>query len=140
MGNKSSIQKYLAVTGTVLVWLPLLAPVLFSVLGLITRGEFHLDFLMPAELFPLVLVGGVLLIAVLMWRRMRGSLIGWSFGIAILALVGGQVLALVTGLASSAVQGGWELAVVIASLVIYTLAVIALGVGGIRLARSLYQS
>lgn len=140
MESKPVIQKFLAVTGTVLVWVPVLAPILFSVLGLITSGEFHLDVLMPAEFSPLVLVGGAMLIAVLKWGRLRAPLIPWSLGIAILALVGGQVLVVVTGLASGAVKGGWAMAVVIASLVVYILAVIALGVGGIRLARSLYPS
>ena len=57
----------LAVAGTVLVWIPLLAPVFFSVMFLIRSGMFRMDYLMPAELFLVALIGGALLI----WAALR---------------------------------------------------------------------
>ena len=53
---------------------------------------------------------------------------------AILALVGMQGLAVVTGLAHGETQpGGWEWALVVGALVIYILALAGLGTGGIAL-------
>jgi hypothetical protein len=55
MEKKSAFTKLLAVGGTVLVWLPLLAPVVFSLLA---RRLFQFDYLMPVELFPIAFLGG----------------------------------------------------------------------------------
>ncbi len=57
MEKHSLLTRILAIAGTVLVGLPILAPVLFSIVALAAEGRFHLDYLMPAELFPAVLLG-----------------------------------------------------------------------------------
>jgi hypothetical protein len=49
MENKNILTKILAIMGTVLVWLPIAAPVFFSVALLFTRPFFRLDYLMPAH-------------------------------------------------------------------------------------------
>ena len=55
-------------------------------------------------------------------------------------LVGGQALAVVTGLASGAIEpAGWPWALVIASLVAYTLTLAAIGVAGALLLRDLFR-
>ena len=140
MKKKNVLTKILAIVGTALVWLPILAPIGLSVIVIISEHIFRLDYLMPAELFPVVLVGGGLLIWAALWARSRRGLIGWSLGSAIVLLVGGQALAVATGLASGETQptGGWW-ALVLASLVIYLLAVVLTGVGGILLLRNLYK-
>jgi hypothetical protein len=137
---KNILTKILAVAGTVLVWFPLLAPVLLSMILLITEGVFRFDFLMPAELFPMALVGGGLLVWAAQRARAQRKLIVWGFGLAVVMLVGGQALAIVTGLASGEIEpaGVWWL-LVIASLVIYCLALVASGVGGILLLRDLFK-
>jgi hypothetical protein len=49
-------------------------------------------------------------------------------------LAGGQALAVVTGLASGETEpGGWQWVLVLASLAIYSLALVAVGLGGILL-------
>jgi hypothetical protein len=140
MRKQGALIKILATVGTVLVWLPILAPILFSGVTLAQRHVFRFDYLMPAELFPMVLVGGGLLLWAALWARSRRGWIGWGLGIAVGFLVGGQVLAVVTGLASGETEpaGVW-FAVVLASLAIYSLAVIAMGVGGVLLLRDLFQ-
>ena len=55
MKNRDVLTRSLAVVGTVLVWIPILAPILFSVVFLITAKALRFDYLMPAELFLLVL-------------------------------------------------------------------------------------
>ena len=140
MDKNGLLTKALAIIGTVLVWLPLLAPLFFGLFFWRTDGIFRFDYLMPAELSLLVLAGGGLLI----WAAFRAhahlALIAWSLGIAAAALVSSQLLAVVTGLASGETAvGGWQWALVLALLIIYTAAVAAIGVGGVLLLRDLFK-
>ena len=140
MGKRGALTKILAVTGTVLVWLPILAPVLLSLALLISKHIFRFDYLMPAELFPVALAGGGLLIWAALRAHSRQRLIGWGLGIAAGLLVGGQVLAVVTGLASGETEpAGWRWMLVLASLVFYSLALVAMGAGGVLLLRDLFK-
>jgi len=140
MQNKNLLTKILAIAGTVLVWFPILVPVLFALERLVRAHRFMLDYLIPAELFPLVLVGGLLLLwAALRMRAYRG-LVAWALGAAVVLLVAGQGLAVLTGLASGETEPtGWPWALVFGSIVGYILAVIVLGVGGILLLRRLFK-
>ena len=140
METRGILIKILAVAGTILVWLPILAPVLFAALRLIESSRLQFDYLMPAELFPLALAGGLLLVWAAWRRRSRRGLIGWSFVMAIVLLVGGMVLAAVTGLASGEreASGPW-LALVLAPLIGYSLALAATGVGGYLLLLDLFR-
>ena len=140
MEKKGVLTKILAIVGTVLVWFPILAPVLLSVAVIIKERMFRFDYLMPAELFPAALVGGGLLIWAALRVRSRRRLIGWGLGIAVGLLVGGQVLAVVTGLASGETEpAGWWWALVLASLVVYSLALVVIGVGGVLLLSDLFN-
>jgi len=139
MQTKNTLTKVLAISGTVLVWLTLLSPFLLWVAFSAWRGSFstrYFDYLLPAELFLVVLVGGLLLVwAALRARRYR-LLIGCSLGLAVLALVGGQGLAVLTGLATGEIgQDSWQWGLVVATLGVYWLALVGLGVGGGLLGR-----
>jgi hypothetical protein len=141
MEKKGVLTKTLAIVGTVLVWFPILAPILLSVLVLIIERMFRFDYLMPAELFPAALVGGGLLLWAALRARSRRRLIGWGLGIAVGLLVGGQALAVATGLASGENEpAGWWFALVLASIVAYSLALVAMGVGGALLLRDLFKA
>lgn len=141
MKNNSLLSRILAILGTMLVLFPLLAPVVLSVARLIEARRFMFDYLMPAEFFPLVLIGGfLLLLAAIRLRKYRG-VIGWGLGAAVGLLAGSQALAVATGLASGrTTPGGWQWALVLAGLAGYTLAVIVLGVGGLLLLRDLFKA
>ncbi len=139
MGKNDALTKILAIVGTGLVWLPILAPILFSLIRFMEMGGFMFDYLMPAEGFPLVLVGGGLLIWAAIRAKSHVRWMAWMLGIAVVLLIGGQALAVVTGLASGEIEPtGWQWFLVLATLAGYTFAVIGMGIGGIRLINYLF--
>lgn len=140
MAKKGILTQILAVLGTVLVWFPILAPVLLSVPGMARGRTFHFDWLMPAELFPFALAGLVLLLWAALRARSQVKLIAWGIGITALSLLGGQALASLTGLASGETEpAGWPWAMVLGSIALYALALMVIGVGGILLLRDLFR-
>lgn len=139
MDTNKNLIKGIVVIGTVLVWLPLLLPLFFGLASLVVTGKFRLDYLMPMELFLLVLVGGLLLVWAAWNERAHLTLVGWSLGTAVVMLFGSQGTAVITGLASGATPvGGWQWLLVMTMLVIYILAVAGLGLGGLWLIRDLF--
>jgi hypothetical protein len=140
MGKRGVLTKILAIVGTVLVWLPVLAPFLFSVFHLVRTGRFLLDYLMPAELFPVVLVGGGLLLWAALRARLHRALIAGGLGAAVAFLVAGQALAVATGLASGEMEpAGFWWALVVATLALYIAGIVAVGVGAVLLVRDLFK-
>jgi len=91
-------------------------------------------------LFPFALAGAILLLWAGLRARSHWKLIAWGLGIAVGLLVGSQALAVVTGLASGATEpvGVWWI-LVLASLAIFTLGLVTIGVGGILLLRDLFK-
>jgi hypothetical protein len=139
--RKDRFTKILTFSGTFLVILPILAPVVFALLFFLRSGRFHFDYLMPAELFPMVLVGGILLIWAALRARSHLKLIGWSFGLMFAFLFGGQLIAVVSGLASgrTEITSPWW-AVVLAALGGYCFLVLLMAIGGILILRELFQN
>ena len=138
MAKKDLFTKMLAITGLVLVWLTILAPVVFAIISLVGGGYFHFDYLMPAELFIAVLAGGFLLLWSALRARIYVKWISWALILAVLMLVGGQTLAVVTGLASGKPSGDGWFPVVLGMIVLYDLLLVALGVGGWYLMADLF--
>ena len=141
MEKRGILTKILAIVGTVLVWFPILTPVLFSMVAILTERMFRFDYLIPAELFPFAFAGGLLLLWAALWRHSRRRLIGWSLGLAIGLPIVGSVLANVTGLATGEIEPvGMPWALVLASIAGYSLALVAMGVGGVLLLRDLFKT
>lgn len=141
MKKKDVFTKILAIVGTALVWLPILTPVLFSVVFIIQERMFRFDYLMPAELFPVALIGGCLLFWAALRAHLRHKLIGWGLAIAAGLLVGGQGLAVITGLASGEVEPTTLLlTLVLAPIIVYSLTLVVIGVGGALLLRDLFKT
>ena len=140
MFTKGILTKILAISGIILVWFPLLAPILFSALRLARGGDFRFDYLMPAELFPAALLGGGLLLWAALRARSYRKIIGWGVGIAVVTLVGSQGLAVVSGLASGEIGRDtiWWI-IVLTLLAVYVLALLGMGIGGIFLLRGLFR-
>ncbi len=139
MSNKGNLTKSLSIVGTALAWFPIVAPLLSSAGAFMGERVFRLDYLMPAELFPATLVGGALLLWAAARAQSNSRLIGWALAVAAAMLFGGQGFAMVTGIASGqAGPADWLLAILVGTLVIYTAAVVAMGVGGVLLLRELF--
>jgi len=132
MEKKDSLSKILAVVGTVLVWFPILAPLILGFISLGMDGVFRFDYLMPAELGILVFVGGATLIWGAMRTGYRRGIIFWGFGLA----TGSIAVLMVLG---DVVPGSLEWAIAIGLLVTYALAIMVMGVGGILLWRDLFK-
>ena len=140
MGNKGIFTKLLVIVGSVLIWFPLLAPILLLLAGLITEGVFRFDYLIPAELFPFTLLGGLMLLWAAARAKVHLKLIAWGLGAAVVLLGLSQVLAVVTGLANGTVgPGGWEWALTLVGLIGFIGALVVVGVGGALLLRDVFK-
>jgi len=141
MENKGVFTKILAVAGTIFVWFPIFSPILLTTIFFIQEHIFRFDYLMPAELGLFAFGGGILLLIAAFQMRSHAKLIGWGLGTALVTIVGGQALAVITGLADGSTEvGGWQWMLVLGSLVVYTLSVVSVGLGGILVLRDLFKS
>lgn len=141
MKSGNVFTKVLAIAGTIFVGLPLLAPIIFSLIRLISGGHFLFDYLIPAELAFLVAIGAGLLIWAAIRAHSRLKLILWIVGLALLFLLGSQGLAVVTGLADGTIteSSSWFI-VVNTIMILYDVMVVLLTVEGILLCMDLFKS
>ncbi len=140
MAKSGWLTRFLALVGTVLVWLPIVMTFALSAGGSLRAGDLHFDYLMPAELFPAALAGGGLLLWASLRAHAHRRLIGGCLGLMVVFLVGGQALAVATGLASGEIgPTGWQWLLVAGSLAGYVAAVIVLGVGGVLLVLEVFR-
>lgn len=134
------LTRILALAGTALAWFPILVTVLFAVIGSIAARKFRLDYLMPAELFPVAFAGGALLLGAALRMRRERRLIAGALAAMFVLLAGGQLLAVVTGLAAGEREpAGLLFGLVLAMIVGYALADIVLATGGLLLVRWLFR-
>ena len=136
--KKILFTKNLALFGTLLVWIPILLPIVISLISVISGKSFNFDFLMPAELFLVILPGAVLLIVTSFLVKSNRTPILISSGIALLSLIAGPLIAVMTGLASGETEPtGSAYLIVTAIIGVYNFSVIALGISGISLVRKI---
>lgn len=126
-----------AVTGTVLLWIPIGLMIVTAFIGTLSAGRLLMDYFMPAELFFLVLAGWILLlIGSLVTQRMR-ILVAALGGAAFVLLFASQLTAVLSGLASGAIPAeGFIWYLVLGMLILYDVLAIVLGVAGIRLSHA----
>lgn len=139
MNKKKLAAGILAIIGTILVWFPILFTLVTGIIGSIQMKALRVDYLMPAEFFPFVGAGSILLIIAALLARSWRKYIIWCFVAMILVLVGGQAIAYFSGLATGEIepQGFWWI-LVLSTIGLYTLGIIAMGVGGILLIKSCF--
>lgn len=140
MQKKNVLTKVLAIAGTILVWFPILAPILLAIGFLIAEGRFLFDYLMPMELFMFAIVGSGLLLWATLRAHSRVKLVAWGIGIAACMFIGIQWFAEVTGMASGETEPvAWMWRIVITSLVVFVLSIILVGTGGALLLKDLFK-
>lgn len=123
-----------AVTGSVLLWVPIGLMVVTAFIGSVLEGRLLMDYFMPAELFFLVLAGWILLIiGSVLAQNMRVPVVIIG-AVALVMLFGAQMIAVVSGLSSGIISAeGFIWYLVLGMLILYDLLVIVLGILGIRL-------
>lgn len=132
MQKKDILSKTLTIGGTILVWLPILAPFILGLIVLVVDGNFLFDYLMPGELYMVVFTGCILLIWAALRTRSRQKSIFWGSGLAGALIVGLMIAGDVT-------PGTSEYVIVMSLLVLYWLAIILAGTGGILLWKDLFR-
>jgi hypothetical protein len=138
--QKNPLTKIFAVSGAILLWAPILFMFLTAIVGSIMSGTLLFDYLMLAELFPLVALGLVLLVLASLLARTYRHRFGWGAVAALLALTGGQLFASASGLASGEAEPfGAVFAVVISSIIVYNVIIVALAVLAVFLVKRLFQ-
>ncbi len=138
--QKSALTKIFAISGAVLLWAPILFMFVTAIVGSIAGKTLLFDYLMLAELFPLIALGLVLLVLASLLARQFRKWFGWGGVAALVALTGAQLFASASGLASGAIEPtGAAFAVVISAIVVYNVIIVALAVLAIVLIRRLFQ-
>ena len=130
MNKRDALSKILTTVGILMVWVPILAPVFLGFISLGTNGIYRFDYLMPAELGLVIFIGGVMLFWVAIRAKSQRGIIAWGLGIAI-----GAITLLNTF--GDVEPGSLRWAIVVGLLIIYSLAIVVLGVGGVLLWRNL---
>ena len=138
--QRSVLTKIFTISGTLMLWAPILFMFVTAIVGSIMRKALLFDYLMLAEMFPIVALGLVLLVLASLLSGTFRKWFGWGGVAALVTLSCGQIFASVSGLASGALaENGAAFAVVIASIVIYNIIVVALAILGILLIRRLFR-
>lgn len=128
------------IIGMILVWFPILATLITGVFSSIRSGRVLFDYLMPAELFPFVLAGGILVFIAALLAKNSQFTIGLLLGLMVLFFFGIQILAQVTGLASGErAVGDWATIIVTGILALYDICLLLLGLFSIFLLRDLFK-
>ena len=138
--QKAALTKVFAVSGTVVLWALILFLFVTAIIGSIAGKALLFDYLMLAELFPIVALGLILLVLSSLLSRTFRKWFGWGSVAALLALTSAQILATASGLASGALaESGGVFVTVIAAIVIYNIIIGALAILAILLLRRLFQ-
>ena len=125
--QKRALTKVFAVSGTVVLWAPILFLFVTAIVGSIEGKALLFDYLMLAELFPIVALGLILLVFASLLSGLYRKWFGWGSVAALLSLTAAQIVSTASGLASGALaESGGVLATVIAAIVVSRSAAISL--------------
>lgn len=130
-------MKAVAYGGTILVWIPVLFALVTGAVKTLMTGMLRVDYLIPAELFPMELLGAALLLWAAVKVRKHVNHAAYGLVVMVLSLAASQGAAVATGLASGMVEAvGWQFALVVGLIGIYIAAVIWECVLGVRLIKA----
>ncbi len=139
MAYQKTLFKIFGIGGTVAVWAPTVIMLITSLIGSLSAGAFHMDFLLPAELFLIELVG-MLLLVFASWKegRLFAPILGLSIGaIACMATI--VIFAEATGMANGTVNPlPWMLVVIYTFTGLMSLGFIGVGLLGLKFTLHLF--
>lgn len=134
MEKKKIFSIVLGIAGTVLVWLPIIFMIVTGIAGSISAHQIRVDYMLPAELGFLVIVGAATLLWAAIRERSYIKPIAITAGLALLMIVGCSGVAAISGLASGRVTEAQAPVAVVAGTVMlfgYDLMVALLGFFGL---------
>lgn len=138
MKKNSIFAKLFALIGTLLTAGSIVFMIATGIVGSIMRKQLLMDYLIPAELFPAVFSGVLLLLIVALITRTCVKSIAWGFGIAVVAFVATMLYTMFSGLAAGDIEPeGMAFVFALIGIIAYDLAVVELGIAGIVLCSKL---
>lgn len=138
--TRSIVARVLAVTGAVLIAFPLVAPIALGLISLAAGEGFHLDFLLPGELFLVIGAGGVLAFVAGLLAGRLSVVIAVLTGAAAVLLAATIWIADVVGSGPGAGTAGWSTALVMSVYALFVGVTVALLVVTLMLVRRLFRS
>ena len=134
------LTKMLSIVATVLIWVPLLATLIISLIVSILDQKVRFDALMPAELGLFSLVGGVLLLWTTLRIKDNPKAIIITLALMIMMLIGGQAIAVFSGLATGEkTHTDWVYYLVTGMFTFYTILLIHLAILSISVCRKVFR-
>ncbi|MCI0502288.1 MAG: hypothetical protein L0Y48_01695 [Fusobacteria bacterium] len=130
--DKKKSNMALVALGSFFMLLPIAFMLVTGIIKSVQSGILRMDFLTPAEFFPVVFVGSFMLF--IAGRRVGRFtvLLRTLTMIVVISLIASQGAAVFTGLASGAIEAeGWPIVLVIGLLITYMAATIVQGITGI---------
>ena len=91
--QRTVLTKIFTISGTLLLWAPILFMLVTAVIGSIIGKALLFDYLMLAELFPIVALGLVLLVLASLLCKTFRKWFDWGSVAALAALTAGQIFA-----------------------------------------------
>lgn len=101
MGKHDALTKTMALVGTVLVALPLVAPFLLGIGSIGSPRGFGIDYLLPFEVYFVTLVGMALVLGAALRARDRRAAVGTCIAVMLGGVLLGAASATLTGIADS---------------------------------------
>jgi hypothetical protein len=134
MPKRQGLTRVLAIAGTTLLWLPLILIVVVTVRGAPKEvGWLPLFVVGAMDVFPAVVLGGLLLLGAAILARSHRGVIGLSVAAPIISIVSGMVWS------QPIPEGGWPLVITIVMVAAFWLGLAIAGVAGADLTRSLFS-
>ena len=129
---------FLALVLTIVSFLPLAIPVFFTVVELISSGRLLYDFLMPAELFLLTVIGGGGIVVLGVAGKISIKRLVVYLALDVASVGGAQVWAVLSGLAhgDTELTGVHVFAITIFAILFHLFALLV-GLECVRICRSL---
>lgn len=98
--KSKKMMKILTIIGTILLFVPFVFMVLTSIVGSIIRQKFLMDYLITMELFPVILIGSLMIVVVSFMAKINKKRSIALTSLLCLSLIAPQAIAVVTGIAS----------------------------------------